>query len=108
VEPFNAKFAEFLAEYSKEEMEDITLSLAPVESGCFRLWVMVLHQGGRRTTLTRNEAPELTPKQTALVGLVVALTWEHPRRKSPDPIFWAPRTVVSPREIAGIMEVVKA
>jgi hypothetical protein len=38
VEPLNAKFAEFLAQFRKEEMVAITLGLTPVESECFRLW----------------------------------------------------------------------
>jgi hypothetical protein len=60
VEPLNAKLADFLAHYSKEEMVTITVRLAPADSGCFRLWAMVLYQGGRRMTLTGKDSPELT------------------------------------------------
>jgi hypothetical protein len=59
VEPLNAEFADFLAQYSKEEMLVITLGLAPVESACFRLWALVFHQGGRRMTLAEKEHPGL-------------------------------------------------
>jgi hypothetical protein len=44
VEPLNAKFAEFLADYNKEETVAITPGLAPIETACFRLWAMVLYQ----------------------------------------------------------------
>jgi hypothetical protein len=46
-EPLNAKFADFLDQYSKEEMLATTLGLAPVESGFFRLWALVFYHGGR-------------------------------------------------------------
>jgi hypothetical protein len=58
-------------------------------------------------TLTGKEAPEPSTEQAAISHLLAALKWEHSREKSPDPIQCAPRTVVYPTQIAGIMEVVK-
>jgi hypothetical protein len=43
VDPLNARAAEFLAEYDKEEVLAITLGLAPVETECCGLWAIVLH-----------------------------------------------------------------
>jgi hypothetical protein len=80
-------------------MVAITLGLAPVESGCFRLCAMVIYHGGRRMTPIGKEAPELSTEQTALPNLLAALTWEHPREKTPNPSQWAPRTVIYPSEI---------
>jgi hypothetical protein len=107
VEPLHAKFADFLAQYTKEEMVDITLGLTPVESGCFRLSAIVPYQSGRRMTLARKEAPELSTEQAAPAGLLAAITWEHSREKMPDPIQSAPKTVVYPKEIEGIMDTFK-
>jgi hypothetical protein len=78
MEPLNARLAEVLARYSKEEMLAITLALAPIETERCKLWAMVLYQGGRRMILTRREAPEMTKEQAALEGLMAALAWEHP------------------------------
>jgi hypothetical protein len=47
VDPVNARAAEFLAEYDKEKVLAITLGLAPVETECYGLWAIVLHQGAR-------------------------------------------------------------
>jgi hypothetical protein len=60
VEPLNARFAAFLAYYSKEEMVVITVGLAHIETECFRLWPNVLYQEGPQITLNGREAPELT------------------------------------------------
>jgi hypothetical protein len=59
-------------------------------------------------TLAEKEPPELTTVQTAISGLLTALAWEYPREKIPSEPRWDPHTVVYPREIADIMEVVKA
>jgi hypothetical protein len=75
VEPLDAKFADFLDQYSQEEMLAITLGLEPVESGCFRLWLQVFYQGGRRIALAGEERPEFTLAQTAIAGLLSRLTW---------------------------------
>jgi hypothetical protein len=56
-EPLNVKLAGFMAHFSKEGTVAITLGSAPIESGCFKLWVMVLMQGGGQMTLTGREAP---------------------------------------------------
>jgi hypothetical protein len=108
VEPLNAKFADFLDQYNKEKMLAITLGLAPVESGCFRLGALALCQGGKKMALAGKSHPELTPVQTAIAGLLVAFTWDHPREKLPKQPRWDPRTVVYPTEIAAVMDVVKA
>jgi hypothetical protein len=106
VDPLNAEFVHFLAHYSREKMVAITPGLEPVESGCFRLWNLVFHQEGRRRILTGKESPELTKAQAAIAGLLAGITSEHPREKTPEPIKWRPRTVVSPTEIMDVMEVV--
>jgi hypothetical protein len=89
-------------------MVAIIVGLAPVESGCFRLWAMVLYQGGRRMTHAAKEAPDFTPQKTAITGLLSALNWEHPREKTRDSIQWTLRMVVYPREVDGFMEVVRS
>jgi hypothetical protein len=86
----------------------ITIGLAPVASGCFRLWALVFYQGGRRTTLAGKENPEFTPVQTPILDLLSALTWEHPREKIPSQPRWAHRTIVYQTEVAEIMDIVKA
>jgi hypothetical protein len=43
--PLSAKFADFPVQYRKEEMLAIRIGLAPVDSGCFRLWALVFYQG---------------------------------------------------------------
>jgi hypothetical protein len=83
-EPLNAKFAEFLAQYSKHEMLGMTVGLAPADVGCYELWAIVLHQAGRRMTHTAREAAEKPPEQTAVERLIV-LNWEHPSEKTADP-----------------------
>jgi hypothetical protein len=57
-------------------------------------------------TLAKRETPEMTKDQTALAGLSAALTWEHPREKTADPIQWAPRTIIYPEEMERVMEAV--
>jgi hypothetical protein len=108
VEPLNAKFADFVAHYGKEELVVITLGLATVGSGCFRLWAMFLYQEGPRMTLTGKESHELTKVQTGIAGLLAAPSWEHAREKTPDPIHSAPRTIIYPSEVEDGMEVIKA
>jgi hypothetical protein len=105
IEPLNAKLANFLARYSNEEMVAITLGFAPVQSGCFKLWSMVLYHGGRRMTPTGKESPELQKEQAAFADILSALTWEHPREKTPDPAQWDPRTVMT--EVAGMTDAVR-
>jgi hypothetical protein len=80
---------------------------SPVDSECFRLWVLAFYQGGGRMTLAGKEHPELTPVQTAIAGLLAALSWEHSPEKLPELPKWDARTVVYPAEIADMMEVVK-
>jgi hypothetical protein len=50
IEPLNAKIADFRAEFNKEEVVTITLGLAPVETECYRLWALALHQARLRMT----------------------------------------------------------
>jgi hypothetical protein len=59
-------------------------------------------------TLTGKEAPDLSAEQAALSGLLAAVTWEHPCKKAPDRIQLAPRTVVYPVEVLGIIDFVKS
>jgi hypothetical protein len=103
VEPLNAKFADFLDQYREEDVLTISLGLALVESGCFRLRALVFYQGGRRIALAGKENPVLTPVQTAIAGLLTALTWEHPRKQLSELQKSAPRTTVCPPEIADVM-----
>jgi hypothetical protein len=42
-----------------------------------------------------------------LSGLLAALIWEHPRKKTPDPRKWASQVVAYPVEIEGIIPAVK-
>jgi hypothetical protein len=83
VDPLNAKFVEFSAQCSKEEMLAITRGLAPVDSGCFRLLALVFYQGVLRMTLAGKEHPEITPVQIPISGLLATLTWEYPREGLP-------------------------
>jgi hypothetical protein len=94
----NAKLAYFPDQYSKEEMLAVTLELASVESNCFRLYGLVLYQGGRKMTYAGKKSKDSLPS-TAI--------WEYPREKLPKIPKWAPRTTVYPTGIADIMEVVK-
>jgi hypothetical protein len=57
--------------------------------------------------LTGKKAPELSTEQAALAGILAALTLEHPREKTPDPIQWAPGTVDYPKETEGTMDTLK-
>jgi hypothetical protein len=101
VDPFNARGAEFLAEYDKEEVLAITLGLAPVETECYRLWDMVLHQAGRKMTHAGRESAEGTREQAALAELLAALRWEHPNERTTDTIQWAARTIICPGKWSG-------
>jgi hypothetical protein len=96
--PLDAKIADFLADFNKEEVVDITLGLAPVETECYRLWALVLHQAGRRMTHAGREVAEGTDEQTALAGIFAALRWEHPKERSADPIQWDPLVTIYPEE----------
>jgi hypothetical protein len=86
IDPLTARAAEFLAEHNKEEGLAITLGLAPVETECYRLWAIVLHQAGRKMTHAGRETAEGTREQAALAGLLAALRWEHPKERTADPI----------------------
>jgi hypothetical protein len=78
VEPANAKFAEFLGQFTKEEIVIITLGFVPAESGCWRPWAAVFVQEGRRMALTGKEVPETSDQQIVHTALQGAFTWEHP------------------------------
>jgi hypothetical protein len=82
----------------QEESLAITVRLAPADAGCDKPWATVLYQRGTRMTHAAREAAESTPKQTfsstklagvekqaAVIGLLVALNWEHPSEKTADP-----------------------
>jgi hypothetical protein len=58
-------------------------------------------------TLTCKESPELSEEQAALAGLLAALTWEHAREKAPDPIQWAPRTIIYAKEAERVLGAVR-
>jgi hypothetical protein len=58
-------------------------------------------------THTAGERTEKTREQTAATGLITALKCEHPNERTADPVRWAPRIVVYPREIYEFMEAVK-
>jgi hypothetical protein len=88
IDPLNARVAEFLAEYDKGDVLAITLGLAPVETECYRLWAIVLHQAWRKMTHMGRESAEGTREQAALAGLLAALRWEHPMERTADPIQW--------------------
>jgi hypothetical protein len=70
VEPANAKFAEFLGQFSKEQTVCVALELAPAESGCFRLWALLFVQ----EALTGEDLPERSEQDVALSALLEQLT----------------------------------
>jgi hypothetical protein len=108
MEPLNARLAEFLVRYNKEDMLAITLGPAPIETERCRLWAMVLYQGGRRMILTGREASEMTKEQTALAGLLAALAWEQTNAKMADSVQLAPGTITYPEEAERVLNAVKA
>jgi hypothetical protein len=77
VERLNAKLADCLANFNKEE--DL------MNTGWCKLLATVLVQNGRRMTLIGDERPDLSVEQTSLSGLLTAPTWEHLREKPQDP-----------------------
>jgi hypothetical protein len=79
------------------------------DSGCFNPWAVVLAQGDRKAVFTGKESSALTKIQTAICALHAALGWEHPRERDPDTgqVFWAPRTIIYPMEVADLMDMIK-
>jgi hypothetical protein len=86
LEPVNAMFAEFLGQFTKDEM-------AVMGGGIC---------SGRTTEDSHRESPD--PISVDACGAQGSfLTWEHPREKTPDPRQWASRTVIYPMELAEII-----
>jgi hypothetical protein len=107
VEPLNARIADFLADFDKEETVAITHGLAPIETECYRLWALVLHQAGCKMTYAGRENAEGTKDQTALAGLLAALRWEHPKERLAHPILGVKRVIIYPEEAWRVVDKVQ-
>jgi hypothetical protein len=109
IEPVQAKFPEFLGQFSCNGLLISTIDLSPAESGCFNPLAVVLRPGDRKAVFTGKENSVLTKIQTAICALHAALGLEHPQERDPDTgkVFWAPRTIIYPMEIADLMDMIK-
>jgi hypothetical protein len=107
VEPVQAKFHEFFGNFVRDGLLVSTIGISPAGSGCYSSLAVILIQQGRKMAFTGREDPALTKQQTAICGLLASLGWEHPREKDPDPVFWAPRTIIYPMEIADLIDKIR-
>jgi hypothetical protein len=99
-------FPEFLGEFSCDELLVSTIGLSPADSGSFNPWAVVLGKGDRKAVFMGKGSSALTKIQTGICALHAALRWEHPRERDPDigQVFWAPRTIICPMEVADVMD----
>jgi hypothetical protein len=72
IEPIQAKFPEFLGEFSCDELLISTVGLSPADSGCFNPWAVVLAPGDRKAVFTGKESSALTKIQTAICAFHTA------------------------------------